>query len=78
MPISIDGLYREILAGFSPKVIAETNSVICCDVIRVRPGVRENRASAEKREGEDESMGIRSGFWTKGSARGELCLTVAC
>ena len=48
-----------MLAGFSPKVIAEMNSVICCYVIQIRLGMRENRASAEKRDGEDDGVGVR-------------------
>ena len=48
-----------MLAGFSAKVIAEMDSVICCYESQIRLGMRENQAFAKKREGEDDGVGIR-------------------
>lgn len=56
---AIDGLYREMLAGFSPKIIAEMKNAICFYVIQVRLGIRNNRALAQKQEGEEDGMGVR-------------------
>ena len=62
---AIDGLYREMLAGFSHKIIAEMKNAICLHVIQVRLGMRNNRALAQKREGED-GMGVRSSILDAG------------
>jgi len=42
-----------------PKIIAEINGVICCCVIQVRQGVRQDRVFAQKSEGEEGGRSVR-------------------
>ena len=57
-----------MLASFSAKVVAEMDSVICCYESQIRLGMRENRAFAKKREGEDDGVGVRR--WTFDAGKG--------